>query len=596
MRPKSTIVSMVYPAQNPQLMKLFEQRQLTVLALDAVPRTLSRSQAYDTLSSQANVAGYRAVVEAGHVFGRMFPPQMTAAGKTPQAKVMVVGGGVAGLAAVQTAKNMGARVFCFDTRPAVEEQVKSLGGEFLKVSLNESGDGVGGYAKEMSDAYKKAQEELFRKVVPDMDVVITTALIPGRPAPKLITKEMVEAMRTGSVVVDLASEAGGNCELTVPGESKNVGGRTIIGYTDLPSRLPAQSSTLFSNNVTNLFLSMAKPKGTYVLDPEDPVVRSVNVVREGTNLWPTPIPPAPAPPPPKPAAAAAHGAAPADPWGEAVRTSAFTTAGLGSIVGLSMLGPGPASASMVTKWGLATLAGFQSVWSVKPALHSPLMSVTNAISGISAVGGLVLLSDGLVPTNMPEALAAGAVLASAVNIAGGFLVTHRMCVTRARLERPSQRADFRPALLLQARHVQAADRSAAVHQPDGRSGRGCGRRIRAGCGNGSPRPNAGICCGVAVLHLLHRLPVFAADGAHRQRAGRHRRRHRPGRHAGRYAGHAGGLHAGCRTVGRRRPDRRRHCGAHGHHGPAAAGRSVPLAGGRRRNGCERGVIHGRSQP
>jgi NAD(P) transhydrogenase len=356
---------------------------------------------------------------------------MTAAGKTPQAKVMVVGGGVAGLAAVQMAKNMGARVYCFDTRPAVEEQVKSLGGEFLKVSLNESGDGVGGYAKEMSGAYQKAQEELFRKVVPDMDVVITTALIPGRPAPKLITKEMVEAMRAGSVVVDLAAEAGGNCELTVPGESKDVGGRIIIGYSDLPSRLPAQSSTLFSNNVTNLFFSMAKPKGTYVLDPEDPVVRSVNVVRDGTNLWPTPIPPAPAPPPPKPAAAA-HGAkAAADPWGDAVRTSALTTAGLGSIVGLSLLGPGPASASMVTKWGLATLAGFQSVWSVKPALHSPLMSVTNAISGISAVGGLVLLSDGLVPTNMAESLAAGAVLASAVNVAGGFLVTHRMCVMRA---------------------------------------------------------------------------------------------------------------------------------------------------------------------
>jgi NAD(P) transhydrogenase len=255
---------------------------------------------------------------------------------------------------------------------------------------------------------------------------VTTALIPGRPAPKLITREMVEAMRAGSVIVDLAAEAGGNCELTVPGTATNAGGRIVVGYSDLPSRLPAQSSTLFSNNVLNLFFSMAKPKGTYVLDPEDAVVRSVNVVREGANLWPTPVPAPPAPPPPKPKAAEHAAKAKEDPWSAAVRTSALTTAGLGSLVGLSLLGPSAASASMVTKWGLATLAGFQSVWSVKPSLHSPLMSVTNAISGISAVGGLMLLGDGLVPTNAAETLAAGAVLASAVNISGGFLVTHRM--------------------------------------------------------------------------------------------------------------------------------------------------------------------------
>ena len=210
---------------------------------------------------------------------------------------------------------------------------------------------------------------------------MTTALIPGKPAPKLITRAMVEGMRAGSVVVDLASEAGGNCELTVPGTATNVGGRIMIGYTDLPSRLPAQSSTLFSNNVYNLFMSMAKPKGTYVLDPEDAVVRSVNVVREGANLWPTPVPPPAAPPKAKPAAAAHAAATVEDPWSSALNTSGLATAGLGSIVGMSLLGPSPASASMVTKFALAGLAGYQSVWSVKPALHSPLMSVTNAISG-----------------------------------------------------------------------------------------------------------------------------------------------------------------------------------------------------------------------
>ncbi len=419
---------MVYPAQNATLLKLFEQQKLTVLALDAVPRTLSRSQAFDVLSSQANVAGYRAVVEAAHHWGRMFPPQMTAAGKTPPAKVLVIGGGVAGLAAVQSAKNLGARVLCFDTRPAVEEQVKSLGGEFLKVTLAESGEGVGGYAKEMSAAYQEAQLALFRKIIPDVDIIITTALIPGKPAPKLVTRDMVESMRPGSVVVDLAAEAGGNCELTVPGQAAVVGGRTMLGFTDLPSRLPTQSSTLWSNNVVNLFLSMSNPKGTYVLDPEDAVVRAINVVREGENLWPTPLPPAPAPKAPKPKVADAIAALTPEQqaWQTAVQRTAMTTAGLGGIVGLSMLGPTPASASMVTKFGLATLAGYQSVWGVTPALHSPLMSLTNAISGISAVGGLMLLSDGLVPTNAAETLAAGAVLASSVNIFGGFLVTNRM--------------------------------------------------------------------------------------------------------------------------------------------------------------------------
>jgi len=431
MKPQSTIISLVYPSQNPQLMKQFQERQLTVLALDAVPRTLSRSQAFDVLSSQANVAGYRAVLEAAHHWGRMFPPQMTAAGKTPPARVMVVGGGVAGLAAVQSAKNLGARVSCFDTRPAVEEQVKSLGGEFLKVKIAESGEGKGGYAKEMSAEYQKAQLELFQKVVPESDIVITTALIPGKPAPKLITADMVRGMKPGSVVVDLASEAGGNCELTVPHQLAQVDGRIILGFTDLPSRLATQSSTLWSNNVVNLFLSLSDPKAkekAYVLDDQDAVVKAITVVRDGVNLWPTPLPPAPASPPPKKAAATAAAAKSPEEtaWQTAVRQSTASTIGLGGLVGLSIAAPNPATSAMLTKLGLATIAGYQSVWGVTPALHSPLMSLTNAISGISAVGGLMLLSDGLVPTNTASALAAGAVLASSINISGGFLVTQRM--------------------------------------------------------------------------------------------------------------------------------------------------------------------------
>ena len=273
-------------------------------------------------------------------------------------------------------------------------------------------------------------------------------------------------MRAGSVVVDLASEAGGNCELTVPGKAVDVGGRIIIGYSDLPSRLPAQSSTLFSNNVTNLLLSMQKPKGTYVLDPEDAVVRSVNVVREGANLWPTPVPQPPPPPPPKPKAAE-HGVGKkeADPWGDAVQTSSLATIGLGGMVGLSLLAPSPASASMVTKFSLATLAGYQSVWAVKPALHSPLMSVTNAISGISAVGGLMLLGDGLVPSNATEVLAAGAVLASAVNIAGGFLVTSRMLDMFSRPTDPPQYNSLMAIPGVAAVGAYAAAAAAGHHDP-----------------------------------------------------------------------------------------------------------------------------------
>lgn len=430
MRPGTTIASLVFSAQNPELLKLLAAQKLTVLALDAVPRTVSRSQAFDVLSSQANVAGYRAVVEAANCFGRMLMPQMTAAGKTPPAKVLVIGGGVAGLAAVQSAKSLGARVLCFDTRPAVEEQVRSLGGEFVKVEMAESGDGGGGYAKTMSAEYQAAQAALFEKLIPTCDLVITTALVPGKKAPVLITRDMVMAMRQGSVVVDLAAEAGGNCELTVPGTATTVDGRHILGFTDLPSRLASQSSTLFGNNLVNLLLSATKPgvKGVYVLDTDaDAVLRSMVVVRDGVDLWPTPLPAPPAPPATKPTAAAAVALSPEQQaWETAVTRTAVSTAGLGGLVGLSILAPAPVAASLVTKFGLAGLAGYQSVWGVTPALHSPLMSLTNAISGVSAIGGLLLLGDGFVPTNAAETLAAGAVLVSSINIAGGFILTDRM--------------------------------------------------------------------------------------------------------------------------------------------------------------------------
>lgn len=416
-----------YPAQNHELIEQLSKKHLTVLALDCVPRTLSRAQKYDALSSMANIAGYRAVLEAGAHFGRMFPMQMTAAGKTPPAKFLVVGGGVAGLSAVQTAKNMGAIAKCFDTRPAVKEQVESLGGEFLQVKLQESGEGVGGYAKEMSKEYQDAQLELFRKTVKDIDVIITTALIPGKPAPKLITLDMVESMRPGSVIVDLAAEAGGNCELTVSGREYVHNGVTILGYNDLPSRLPTQSSTLLSNNLANLFLDTGKD-GHFFIDHKDDAIRGCLVLENGQLMWPAPplpAPPKPSTPPPPNPNLEGNKAKP-DKYQEALTRSLATTAGMGSLMAIGLAAPATAVSSMMTKFGLACIGGYQTVWGVTPALHSPLMSVTNAISGLTAVGGLCLLDGGILPASTSGALAASAVLASAVNIAGGFSVTQRM--------------------------------------------------------------------------------------------------------------------------------------------------------------------------
>ena len=425
---KSTnLISFLYPAQNEDLINQLAEQSVTAFAMDCVPR-ISRAQVFDALSSMANIAGYKAVVEAANNFGRFFTGQITAAGKIPPAKVLVIGGGVAGLSAIGTAKNMGAIVRAFDTRAAVKEQVQSLGAEFLEVSMKESGEGTGGYAKEMSPEFIKAEMELFAKQCKEVDILISTALIPGKPAPKLITKEMVESMKDGSVVVDLAAEAGGNIETTKPGELYRYKGVTHIGYTDLPSRLPTQSSTLYGNNISKLLLSMG-PKGAFHLDMEDEVVRGSIILQDGKLMWPPPPPPAQpaAPPTQQPEAIKANTETTAvTPFNATMKKALVTTAGLGGILGLGMISPTPAFSAMVTTFGLSGIVGYYTVWGVTPALHSPLMSVTNAISGITAVGGLLCMGGGYLPATTAGALAATAAFISSINIFGGFLVTQRM--------------------------------------------------------------------------------------------------------------------------------------------------------------------------
>lgn len=429
LKENAVVMGHIQPAVNSGLVEALRQRNVTTIAMDCIPRTLSRAQAYDTLSSMANISGYRAVIEAANVFERFFTGQITAAGKIPPAKVLVIGGGVAGLSAIGTAKNMGAIVKVFDTRAAVEEQARSLGAEFLKVHIEESGEGGGGYAKEMSKEYQEAQLDLFRKVTKDIDIIISTALIPGRKAPILITKDIVHNMKRGSVTVDLAAEAGGNIETTVPNElyvSPN--GVSCIGYTDLPSRLATQSSTLYSNNITKFLLSMGphttKVKGEFLIDHEDQAVRGALVTEAGKNMWPAP--PLPPPPPPKASTKPVVPEVVVDPRKEAMHTAMLTTGAVGGALTLGALSPGPATSSMLAKFGLASICGYQTVWGVAPALHSPLMSVTNAISGLTAVGGLMCMGGGYLPDSPATMLASSAVLASAINIGGGFTVTQRM--------------------------------------------------------------------------------------------------------------------------------------------------------------------------
>ena len=436
MRPGTTLVSFIWPAQNPELMQALAARKASVLAMDSVPR-ISRAQKLDALSSMANIAGYRAVIEAAHHFGRFFTGQITAAGKVPPAKVFVIGAGVAGLAAIGAASGLGAIVRANDTRPEVADQIKSLGGEYVGVEYVEEGSGVGGYAKVMSEGFQKAQREVFAKQAKDVDVIITTALIPGKPAPRLITAEMVRSMRPGSVIVDLAAEQGGNCELTEPGQVVVRHGVTIIGYTDLPSRLAKQSSTLYATNLLRLSEELCKAKdGRFHVNMDDEVIRGTTVVKEGAITWPPPAPKLSAAPPkpgaakaaPAPAKAGAHGAAGAPASAKATAIVFLIAAALFWFIGAK------APAAFIghfTVFVLACFVGYMVIWNVTPALHTPLMSVTNAISSIIAIGALVQvappigeLSDR--PTTWIVGLALVSIALVAINMFGGFAVTQRM--------------------------------------------------------------------------------------------------------------------------------------------------------------------------
>jgi NAD(P) transhydrogenase subunit alpha len=421
LKESQTLISFLYPGQNPGLLEQLTKSGGTALAMDSVPR-ISRAQKMDALSSMANIAGYRAVVEAAQHFGRFFTGQITAAGKVPPAKVMVIGAGVAGLAAIGAAKSMGAIVRAFDTRPEVKEQVESMDAEFLMLDFEgEDGAGEGGYAKVMSDEFIKAEMALFAEQARDVDIIITTALIPGKPAPKLITKEMVESMKDGSVIVDLAAEQGGNCELTEPGEVVVRNGVSIIGYTDLPSRLATQSSQLYGTNLRHLLTDMTPEKdGNLVLDLEDEVVRGATVCTGGETLWP--------PPPPKLSAAPAKAAPAPAPAPKEEKQPGVMGPVVGMIVGgLALLALGavapPSFMAHFTVFVLACFVGYMVIWNVTAALHTPLMSVTNAISSIIVIGALLQISSD-VP--VIKWIAVGTVLITAVNIFGGFAVTRRM--------------------------------------------------------------------------------------------------------------------------------------------------------------------------
>jgi len=440
MRLGTTLISFIWPAQNPELMKQMAERRLTVLAMDSVPR-ISRAQKMDALSSMANIAGYRAVIEAAHHFGRFFTGQITAAGKVPPAKVFVIGAGVAGLAALGAAVGLGAIVRANDTRPEVGDQVKSMGAEFVPVDYQEEGSGVGGYAKVMSEGFQKAQREVFAKQAKDVDIIITTALIPGKPAPKLITADMVRSMRPGSVIVDLAAEQGGNCEFTVPGEVVVREGVTIIGYTDLPSRLSKQASTLYATNLLRLTEELCKTKdGNINVNFDDEAIRGATVIKEGEVTWPPPAPRlSAAPPQAKPAAAAAPAPAKKSSHGHGgggEPMSGKTLAGVFAVgAALFWLIGAYAPASFLghfTVFVLACFIGYMVIWNVTPSLHTPLMSVTNAISSIIAVGAIVQVAPPLREdvTDRPDALILGLAVAAlaltAINMFGGFAVTRRM--------------------------------------------------------------------------------------------------------------------------------------------------------------------------
>jgi NAD(P) transhydrogenase subunit alpha len=420
LREGQTLVSFLAPAQNGELLEKIAARKASALAIEAVPR-ISRAQKLDALSSMANIAGYRAVVEAASVFGRFFTGQITAAGKVPPARVLVIGAGVAGLAAIGTARGLGAIVRAFDVRPEVADQVKSMGAEFLMLEFesDEEGGTSGGYAKTMSKEFIDAEMALFAAQAKEVDIIITTALIPGKQAPTLITKEMVESMRPGSVIVDLAAEQGGNCEVTVPDEVITHHGVHVIGYSDLTSRLAHTSSQLYGTNLFHLLDEMGGAE-EFTFDMEDLVIRSATVVKDGEIMWP----------PPEVAVTVApkkEEIAPAEPAKVVEKKFSVLDAMLlviaAALFVLIALTQDRGFITDITVFVLACIVGWQVIWNVTPALHTPLMSVTNAISGIIVVGGMVQLGVG---NGLAAMLGAFAVFVATINVAGGFLVTHRM--------------------------------------------------------------------------------------------------------------------------------------------------------------------------
>ncbi|EFA83464.1 NADP+ transhydrogenase [Heterostelium album PN500] len=429
----ATLISFIFPGQNAETLKLLAQRKINTLAMDCIPR-ISRAQVFDALSSMANIAGYKAVIEASNHFGRFLSGQITAAGKIPPSKTLVIGAGVAGLSAIGTAKGLGSVVRAFDTRAAAKEQVKSMGAEFLEVHIKESGEGGGGYGKVMSKEFIDAEMALFLKQCKEVDIVITTALIPGQPAPKLITREMVEAMKPGSVIVDLAAETGGNCELTTPGEVVNHRGVNIIGFTDLPSRMATQSSQLYSNNVVKFLLSLGNPTNNeFMIDVRDEVANNSSVVVGGTIVYPRPrkvvATPPPAPSATAAAATTATTAAVVKPeetlYNSTIKKALLSTVGLGAAALATINMPLPFMMSLTT-FALSCIIGYKVVWGVTPALHSPLMSVTNAVSGIVAVAGIHMMGGGYLPGTFANVLAATSVFIASINIFGGFSITKRM--------------------------------------------------------------------------------------------------------------------------------------------------------------------------
>ena len=437
LRQESTLIGFIYPAQNSELLDKLTASKATVLAMDAVPR-ITRAQKLDALSSMANLAGYRAIIEAANHFGRFFNGQITAAGKVQPAKVLVIGAGVAGLAAIGTAKGLGAVVRAFDTRLVVKEQIESLGAEFLKLNFAEDGAGEGGYAKVMSDEFIKAEMELFATQAKEVDIIVTTALIPGKKAPVLITREMVESMKKGSVIVDLAAEQGGNCACTHPGEIYLYQGVTIVGLTDLPSRMAQQASQLYGTNLYHLLEEMGGANN-FQVNLEDEVVRSALVTQAGEVTW-LPLKKVEEKEvksqkseikSQKDELANSHSTLSqfATPASSPERTESSSHDLLWLLMaGLALLGVGiaaPASfLSHCTVFVLACFVGWQVIWNVKPALHTPLMSVTNAISGIIILGGMLQISGA--SSSSITILGAIAVLIGTINISGGFLVTQRM--------------------------------------------------------------------------------------------------------------------------------------------------------------------------